>query len=84
MGFNCIYTVEFLLKIIALGKKYFHTTDANWNIFDLVVVTAGWIGFIVEELAVDQKEMVTLFIIIRACRISRLFKLVKRMKSLRI
>jgi hypothetical protein len=41
--FNIIYTIEALVKLIAFDKDYFND---GWNIFDFIIVTAAWLGFI--------------------------------------
>lgn len=41
--FNGIFTIEVIIKMIAIDKDYFRD---NWNIFDFLVVTATFIGII--------------------------------------
>ena len=76
--FNCIYSVEFLIKIIAFGCDYFND---GWNNFDFTIVVTAWAGLIAEELGVDVGAVAT---VLRSFRISRIFKIVKKFKSLRI
>ena len=38
--FSAIFTVEAIIKLAALGKKYFKET---WNIFDFIVVVGTWV-----------------------------------------
>ena len=39
--FTLIYTVESLMKLIALNWKYF---SINWNIFDMTILVLSLIG----------------------------------------
>ena len=41
--FAGVFTIEAMIKIVALGKVYFKD---KWNIFDFVVVVATLIGII--------------------------------------
>ena len=77
--FNIVYTIEAVLKLIALGKDYF---DSGWNIFDFTIVVATW-----------TEEIIKLFIelnlksstaVIRTFRVGRIFKLLKKNKNLRV
>ena len=75
-----IFTVEAIVKIIAMRFKYFKD---NWNKFDftIVVLTAiilgiGWFG-IGGNLGVTST-------ILRSLRIGRIFRLVKRAKKLQV
>ena len=42
--FSGIFTVEFFIKIIGYGERYFRET---WNIFDMVIVVVTIIGIII-------------------------------------
>ena len=51
MGFLIIYTVEMILKVIALGfimEKNSYLRDP-WNILDFIVVFFGWISYFVKS-----------------------------------
>jgi hypothetical protein len=77
--FAGIFTVEAVLKILALGKNYFRDT---WNMFDFVIVIGTFIGFVLSvatEVTVGPQTT-----LIRAFRIGRIFRLVKKAKSLRM
>ena len=38
--FSVIFTIEAIIKLIALKKKYF---KEMWNIFDFIVVIGTWV-----------------------------------------
>ena len=69
--FTYIFSVEFALKFIGLGKQYFFT---SWNIFDFVLVILSWVGqfFNVGPIA-------SLF---RVFRVLRMIRLVRTQKGL--
>lgn len=78
--FSAIFTVEAVIKLIALKKKYF---KEMWNIFDLIVVIGTWVVQIILKLdtGVDLKILGTL---LRTLRIGRIFRIVKRVKAISI
>ena len=76
--FAAIFTLEAILKLIGLGKEYFRE---GWNRFDFFIVIGTFIGIIISEsTSVNVGATGT---IIRAFRICRGFRLIKRAKSLR-
>jgi hypothetical protein len=77
--FNIIYTVEALIKMIAFGYDYFND---GWNNFDFVIVLAAWIGMIINS--IEGLDIGALTTVIRSFRISRIFKIIKKYKNLRI
>ena len=86
-----IFIMEAILKIIALGFKYF---KHPWNIFDFSVLMLTIISQISERMSfynsLGSSTSVFRYIYIhfnkvfRAFRIGRLLRLVKRAKSLRV
>lgn len=76
--FNIIYTIEAVIKIIAFGKDYFKD---GWNSFDFVIVVAAWFGTIADKVGLQIGDSAK---IIKSFRISRIFKIIKKYKSLRI
>jgi voltage-gated sodium channel len=77
-AFTLIYTIEAIIKLYVFRRTYFRD---GWNIFDLIIVISAWIGFIIEKLfLIKIGEIVTIF---RTFRISRIFKMVKKWRSLR-
>lgn len=41
--FTAIFTLEFLIKVIAYGRRYFID---SWNIFDMMIVFVTILGII--------------------------------------
>jgi hypothetical protein len=78
--FSAIFTVEAVIKLIALKKKYF---KEMWNIFDFIVVIGTWVVQIILKLdtGVDLKILGTL---LRTLRIGRIFRIVKRVQAISI
>jgi hypothetical protein len=71
--------MEAIMKIIALDKHYF---KEGWNIFDLVIVLGSLISiFISANTSLNLKGATS---IIRAFRVGRILRLIKRAKSLKI
>lgn len=77
--FTIIFTLEAVMKIIAIDKAYF---EDNWNIFDFIVVIGSIISLIISGFSSLKLGGATT--IIRAFRITRIFRLVKRAKTLRM
>lgn len=76
--FNIIYTVEATIKLLGLGETFF---SDGWNNFDLVIVVSAWLGFLAQAVGINIGAFTT---VIRSFRISRVFKIIKKYKSLRI
>lgn len=79
LGFNIIYTIEAIVKLIAFDKDYFKD---GWNNFDFIIVIAAWFGFISSK--IPSLDIGSSTNVIRIFRISRIFKIIKKYKSLRI
>lgn len=77
--FNIIYTIEALVKLIAFNGDYFKD---GWNVFDFIIVVAAWFGFISSK--IEGLDIGASTNLIRIFRISRIFKIIKKYKSLRI
>lgn len=69
----CCFTVEMLIKLIALGPGDYW--DDNWNKLDSTTVIASWIGEVIEGIGGVQA--------LRAIRVMRLAMLLKQAKTLR-
>lgn len=78
LAFNIIYTIEAIIKLIAFGKNYFND---GWNKFDLTIVIVAWLGMILNNIGLNIGASTT---VIRSFRISRVFKIIRKYKSLRI
>eukprot|EP00798_Chlamydomonas_sp_ICE-L_P013416 gene13416-19269_t len=77
--FTGIFTVEMLLKWIAVGlPSYFR---CGWNIFDFIVVVLAWVGIILSLLGYQGSSALSIF---RALRVIRMFRLVPKMRRLRM
>lgn len=77
-GFAAIFTIEFLIKYIGFGNRYFRDT---WNIFDTVIVVLTLFSIIL-----DQSNTLNLgpqTTIIRSFRIARVFYMFKRNRALK-
>jgi hypothetical protein len=77
--FNIIYTIETIIKLIAFGSDFFKD---GWNSFDFVIVLAAWVGTAANN--IEGLELGDLTTIIKSFRIMRIFKIIKKYKSLRI
>ena len=77
--FNIIYTIETTIKLIGFGSDFFKD---GWNSFDLVIVLAARIGTAAKH--IEGLELGHLTTIIKSFRIMRIFKIIKKYKSLRI
>lgn len=71
--FAFVFNVEAVMKLIALGKKYFKD---YWNLFDLFVVLGTNIGIVI-SFSLTTVDVSSTASIVRAFRIMRIFKLVK-------
>jgi hypothetical protein len=71
--------MECILKLVGMGNQYF--VD-GWNRFDFLIVLGTWVG-IITTLSTDIEVGATVTIV-RAFRICRIFRLVKKAKSLRM
>ena len=74
-----IYTLEMILKIIALGffmRPHSYLRD-NWNDLDFIVVILGWIGFLF-----DGGDNISAIKVIRILRPLRTINQIPNMSSL--
>ncbi len=76
--FMIIFTVEALIKIIAMRKNYFRD---SWNVFDFFVVTLTLLLLMLKIFGI-QGQLGNSSMILRALRIGRILRLLKRLKSL--
>ena len=75
--FTAIYSVEMFIKLIALGKAYFHD---GWNVFDFMIVLSAWAGIVLFR--VFNVNIGSVTTVIRSFRIARVLKLIKTAKNL--
>ena len=72
-----IYTLEFIIKLIAFKKDYFYN---GWNIFDFLIVVSAWFGIVATNFfGLDVGPIST---VVRSFRIARILKIIKRLKEL--
>lgn len=71
--------IEAILKLLALRSFYFKD---SWNVFDFLIVIGTFASILLTELTEFNIGAATTFI--RAFRIARILRLVKKAKSLRI
>jgi len=71
--FNCIFTVEMTLKIIAFGLN--HYMSDGWNMLDVTVVSTAWLPYLLPG--------VGNYSAIRAVRVLRALRTVNRIPSLK-
>ena len=76
--FNIVYTIEAIMKLIAFKSDYFLD---GWNNFDFMIVIVAWIGMLLKTFDIDLGASTN---VIRMLRISRIFKIVKKYKNLRV
>ena len=77
-AFALIYTVEMVIKLIAIKINYFLD---GWNVFDFLIVLFALVGFIFEN--VFKVKFGALTTVVRAFRILRVLKLIRKAKNLR-
>jgi hypothetical protein len=77
-AFTIIYTVEAIIKIFVFGKLFFKD---GWNNFDFMIVVVAWLGFFLET--VFKLNVGSAATVIRSFRIARVFKMIRRYKSMR-
>uniref|UniRef100_A0A8C4YNW4 Sodium channel protein n=1 Tax=Gopherus evgoodei TaxID=1825980 RepID=A0A8C4YNW4_9SAUR len=82
MFFVAIFTVECIVKLLAL--RYYYFTN-GWNIFDLSVVIMSIVGTLVSHIvnAFENYFSPTLFRVIRLAQIGRILRLVRAAKGIR-
>jgi len=77
--FALIFTIEMVLKLFALNKRYFND---SWNRFDFIIVIGTNSGILLK--LITGVNVGPVASIIRMFRIGRLFRLINSAKSLRI
>eukprot|EP00939_MAST-03C_sp_MAST-3C-sp1_P000527 g527.t1 len=76
--FALIFTVEAVMKLVALRLRYF---DDGWNVFDFVIVVATDIFIVLRY--TTSLNLVSLATVMRTFRVLRIFRLVRSAKELR-
>uniref|UniRef100_A0A8C3P9I0 Sodium channel protein n=1 Tax=Chrysemys picta bellii TaxID=8478 RepID=A0A8C3P9I0_CHRPI len=80
--FVVIFTVECIMKLLALRHYYFAN---GWNIFDLSVVIVSIVGSVLSNIVKVLEYLFppTLFRVIRLARIGRILRLIRAAKGIR-
>ena len=75
--FAVIFTVEAIIKLIALKGRYFKN---SWNIFDFMIVIGTNIGILLQvSFSISVGPIAT---VVRTFRLGRVFRLIRQAKSL--
>ena len=77
--FTSIFVFEASVKILAYGKIYFHD---GWNIFDFIVAIGTTISIFLSSFTSLNLGGATS--IVRAFRVTRIIRLIKKAQSLRL
>lgn len=77
LAFTGIYFIEMIIKLIAYKKTYFMD---GWNVFDFLIVIFALIGIVSEQ--VFNIKVGALSTVVRAFRILRVLKLIRKAKNL--
>lgn len=80
MSFNFIFTIEAVVKIYALRCSYFKD---GWNIYDFFIVASTY-GFLILEVTGLLTGVGATTTILRALRVGRIVRLVRKATSIRI
>jgi hypothetical protein len=81
--FNVIFLIEFLLKLLTLGRRYFQST---WNLFDFMLVVLGLASLTLDQAMGDVQVGDTsgIFRIVRVFRVMRLIRLVRLVRLVQL
>ncbi|XP_063429093.1 sodium channel protein para-like isoform X4 [Mytilus trossulus] len=80
MSFIIVFTVECVLKLLALRWFYF---KVPWNVFDFVVVVLSILGVAIKDAMEALLVPPTLLRVVRVFRVGRVLRLVKSAKGIR-
>jgi Ion transport protein len=76
--FAGIFSIEFLMKFIGFGYRYFRD---GWNVFDMIIVILTLISITIDQNS--NFDMGPTTTIIRSFRIARIFYMLKRNRALK-
>lgn len=84
--FTVIFTVEMIIKILAIGFKHYFTS--MFNVFDCLVVISGFIDIFLATFLLsendDNKDSRSIITAVRGFRLLRIFKLARSWKRFEI
>ena len=78
--FSVVFNFEMNVKLYALREEYFNIT---WNLFDMFIVVSADIGVLLEIFGLS-KGFSTMITILRAFRILRIVRVLKRSKEVQV
>lgn len=84
--FNCIFTMELILRVVAFRGKFFKGEMWRWNVFDAAIVTLGWTHAFIEvvfQMGESMGDAVGLLRVLRLGRIARLIRMVRLIPELK-
>jgi len=86
-AFMVVFTVELMMRVIAFGVKFFTVEGWRWNVFDLFIITFGWVALLVEGYAegnfvLANANFVRLIKLGRITRLARMVRLIPELKSM--
>lgn len=79
---NVFFTVEVCLRLTAYRQYFFFNADKTWNIFDLILVLAALIDWVMELLQLEKQGVGSGMRIVRMLRIVRVFRVFRFFKEL--
>ena len=79
--FSAIYSLEAIIKLLAIGfGNYFKD---GWNRFDFLIVMVAWVGIALDLVPGINAEQLSFIMVLRVARIGRIFRLIPKAKGLR-
>ncbi|KAI3378578.1 hypothetical protein SNEBB_007102 [Seison nebaliae] len=78
--FIAFYTLEAVIKLIALSKDYFRS---GWNIFDLLICFVSIMSLIYERTFIQYFSKPTVFRVMRVFRIGKLLRVIRFARGIR-
>lgn len=78
--FAAVFNIEFVLKLVGMGKLYFKST---WNIFDMIIVLGTDLGIILDAAGLES-SFGQATSVIRGFRIMRIFRLIRASVHIRL
>ena len=78
LALNCIFTVELLVKLIALQLSYF---NSGWHWLDAMCVVVGWAAYIVEQAVGGRSTAMKVLRIVRVLRPLRALEIIPSLRN---
>jgi hypothetical protein len=77
--FTAIFSVEMLLKWVAIGPRSYFSD--SWNVFDAFIVAVSVLGAVIENTTSASLAFLTL---LRIMRVARIFRVIPKARGLRM